>query len=158
MRPYRKEKIASLIQTVVAEEISFRLHDPRVARFTSVTRVEVAGDLSVARVYIVVAGDDAVERNTLRGVRHAAGRIQRTLAGRLQARQCPRLNFMLDESVKKVRHTLRILDANRRSREAQAAARPADGDAAADAPAGSGQTEAAAPRVGRRRSIGDGEP
>lgn len=117
MRHHRKEKIASLIKNVVSEEISFRLHDPRVAPFTSVTRVEVASDLAIAEVFISVAGSAADERKTLIAVQHAAGRIQRTLASVLQIRQCPRLRFAVDESVKGVRDTMRVLDGNRRDRE-----------------------------------------
>jgi ribosome-binding factor A len=116
MKPYRKEKVASLIQTVVSETIAYELHDPRIATVTTVTRVEVSGDLLQAKVYLSVLGPETEERLTLAAVRHAGGFIQRRVAGVVQLRHCPHLTFMLDEAAKTARETIRILDENRRLR------------------------------------------
>ena len=114
MHPYRKEKVASVVQHVVGEAIAHRLHDPRVAPLTTVTRVEMTGDLLIAKVYLTVQGGEAVERRMLAGMRHAAGYIQRMLAGELSMRHCPELRFDIDESVKQVRRTMELLAENRR--------------------------------------------
>jgi ribosome-binding factor A len=116
MKPYRKEKVASLIQTVVSETIAYELHDPRIATVTTVTRVEVSGDLLQAKVYLSVLGTEAEERTTLAGVLHAGGFIQRRVAAAAQLRQCPHLTFLIDEAAKTARETIRILDENRRLR------------------------------------------
>ncbi len=129
MRPYRKEKVASVVQHVVGEAIAHRLHDPRVAPLTTVTRVEMTGDLLIAKVYLTVQGDEAVERRTLAGIQHAAGYIQRMLASELPLRHCPELRFEVDESIKQVRRTMELLAENRR-REPELY-EPEDADAAA---------------------------
>lgn len=115
MRPYRKEKVASVIRQVVGEAIVHRLNDPRVAPLTTVMRVEVTGDLLLARVYLSVQGDQATEQRTLRAMRHAAGYMQRMLARRLPIRQCPELRFEIDAGVKGARRTMELLAENRRS-------------------------------------------
>ena len=116
MKPYRKQKVASLIQTIVSETITYDLHDPRVVSLTTVTRVEMSPDLLEARVYLSIMGSEVDERTTLAGVQSAGGFIQRRVARAVQLRNCPHLTFQIDEGAKVARETLRILDENRRLR------------------------------------------
>jgi len=106
----RLEKVASVIRDVVSDAVANRLSDPRISPLASVTRVEVAGDLQTACVYISVLGTPADERRTLAGLDHAVGHVQRLLAGRLRTRQCPRLRFVSDPSIKKGAETIRMID------------------------------------------------
>lgn len=114
MRPFRKEKVASVVRSVVGEAIVHRLNDPRVAPLTTVTRVQMTGDLLIARAYLSVQGDEAVERRTLKAMQHAAPFIQRMLARRLPLRQCPELRFEIDRAAKEARRTMELLEENRR--------------------------------------------
>ncbi len=114
MRPYRKEKVASLVRQIVSEAIVHRLHDPRVAPLTTVTRVEMTDELLIARVYLSVPGDDAAESRTIAAMRHATGYIQRMVAGELSIRQCPELRFEIDKAAKGVRRTMELLEDIRR--------------------------------------------
>ncbi len=114
MRPYRKENMASVVRTVVGEAIVHRLHDPRIEPLTTVTRVEMTGDLLIAKVFLSVHGDDVVERRTLRALQHASGFVQKMLAGRLSVRHCPELRFEIDAGAKGARRTIELLDENRR--------------------------------------------
>jgi ribosome-binding factor A len=113
MRSYRVQKLASTIRDIVSEAIAHRLQDPRISPLTSVTRVEVSGDLQIARVYVSVLGEGADGRKTLAGLDHAVGRVQRLVAGRLTLRRCPELRFVLDDSLKTAAETWRILDQTR---------------------------------------------
>lgn len=115
MRPYRKEKVASLIRQIVSEAIAYRLHDPRVAPLTTVTRVEMTGDLLIAKVYLSVQGSDAALRRTLQAVRHARGHLQRMVARELSVRQCPALRFELDKGARGAKRTMELLAENRRN-------------------------------------------
>jgi ribosome-binding factor A len=99
-----------MVQSVVGEAILSKLHDPRISPFASVTRVEVAADLQIADVHVSVLGDPGEGRRTLAGLTSAAGRIQSMLARTLQTRQCPRLRFHLDDSLKKGMETMRLID------------------------------------------------
>ncbi len=59
MRPYRKERIASSIRDIVSDIIARKLQDPRIDALTTVTRVVMSGDLTVAKVHISISGDEA---------------------------------------------------------------------------------------------------
>ena len=122
MRPYRIEKVASLVREIVSEAIATRLSDPRISSLTSVTRVEVSGDLQFADVYISVVGTEAEQRRTMAGLQHAAGRIQSLLARQIRMRQCPRLRFVPDYSIKRGMETIRLINetmARTRTRQGQ---------------------------------------
>jgi ribosome-binding factor A len=95
----RAERVASLVRTILAEAIQSRLSDPRIEPLTSITRVEVSADLSVARVYVSVMAEPARRELSLRALRHAAGRLRSLVADGITLRQTPQLDFRLDESV-----------------------------------------------------------
>ena len=99
-----------MIRDVVSDAIANHLSDPRISPFASVTWVNVAGDLQNASVHISVMGEPADERKTLAGLQNAAGRIQSLLARRLKVRQCPRLTFVPDPSIKKSIETCQLID------------------------------------------------
>jgi ribosome-binding factor A len=118
MKSHRPQRVANIVRTVVSDAIATKLSDPRIAPMSSVTRVEVSADLEHAKVWVSVMGAAAVERRTIAGLSSAAGLIQRMLGRELRARQCPRLSFHLDESIKKGAETIRLID------ESLAEARP----------------------------------
>lgn len=106
----RTEKLSSQIRRIVAHQIQTGLSDPRIAPMTSVTRVEVSRDLGYARVYVSVVGDETAGRLSLSALVHATGHIQTALARQLTLRQCPRLRFVLDESLKKSFELIQMID------------------------------------------------
>ncbi len=110
MSSYRVEKMASNIRTIVSDVILNDLNDPRISRFTSVTRVEVSGDLQIAKIFVSVLGADSEGRKTFAALEHASGRIQRTLARRLRARFCPEIRLYLDESLKRAAETIAMIE------------------------------------------------
>ena len=110
---FRKERVAGAIQEIVSEAITRKINDPRLAPLTTVSRVTVSGDLTVATVYFTVVGDEAVERRSLAALQNARGFIQHLVAQQIDLRQCPELRFELDEVAKKVRETMLLLDENR---------------------------------------------
>jgi len=114
MRTHRKEKVARVIKQVVGEAIVHRMQDPRITAFITVTRVEVSGDLAIAKVYLSVQGDEATERRTIVALRHARGFLQREVAQALSIRQCPEVRFEIDQAAKEARRTMELLEENRR--------------------------------------------
>lgn len=114
MRPYRKEKVASVVRNIVSDAIAHRLQDPRLCSSITVTRVEMTGDLQIARVFLSTPGDERQERKTMTAMRHAAGYIQRLVARELSIRHCPELRFAIDEAAKSARKTMELLEENRR--------------------------------------------
>jgi ribosome-binding factor A len=96
----RLQKAASAIREVVSMAILAELKDPRVHDVT-VTRVEVMPDMRQAKVYVSIMGDDAKQQLALRGLRSSAGFLQSRIADRVDTRYTPRLEFVLDQGVKK---------------------------------------------------------
>jgi len=92
--------MASVIRQVVSDCIANRLSDPRLARFITVTRVELSADLSHANVYLSIMGTDAQAATSMKGMSSARGLIQSQLARELDVRQCPSLHFHLDKGLK----------------------------------------------------------
>ncbi len=76
------------------------LSDPRIG-FVTLTRVEVASDLSLAKAHVSVMGEGADERMTLAGLNSARKRVRSTLKDRLQLRRMPEILFCLDSGVKR---------------------------------------------------------
>ena len=98
MRPFRKEKVASLVRDIVGEALVHRLHDPRLATLTTITRVEMTRDLQIARIYLMVPGGETVERKTMAAIKSATGYLQRMVGSVLSLRNCPELRFEIDEA------------------------------------------------------------
>lgn len=106
----RLERVASLIRTILASAIRTRLSDPRIEPISSITRVDVSADFSVAHVYVSVLAPEPRQRLTLRALRAAAGRLRGLLSEALVLRQCPAIDFRLDDSIKKSGQTIDALD------------------------------------------------
>lgn len=97
---FRMERMASVIRQVVSDCIANRLSDPRLARFITVTRVELTPDLSHANVYLSIMGTEIQAQTSMKGMASARGLIQTQLARELDVRQCPALQFHLDRGLK----------------------------------------------------------
>ncbi len=76
----RTERVSSLVRDVLGQILLSKISDPRIdpAR-VSVTRVEMPEDLLTARVFVSVMGSESQQRNVLRALQHASGRIQELL-------------------------------------------------------------------------------
>ncbi len=109
MSTRRAQKVAEAIREVVGMAILAELKDPRV-RDVTVTYVEVSADLRHAKVHVSVMGDEAKQHLSLRGLQNAAGFLQAKCAQRIDMRYTPRIDFRLDQGVKKSIEISRILD------------------------------------------------
>jgi ribosome-binding factor A len=104
----RVQKAAEAIREVVSMAILTEIQDPRV-RDVTVTYVEVSADMRHAKIHVSVMGEDKQQQLTIRGLQHAAGFLQWKVAQQLQLRYTPRLNFMLDQGVKRSIEVAQIL-------------------------------------------------
>lgn len=105
----RTEKIASLIQSELAELLLKGLKDPRIG-FVTVTGVDVTPDLKFAKVYYSKMGDEEKRGETQRALEHAAGFLQRKIADALKLRFTPKLSFYYDESLDEGMRIEKILE------------------------------------------------
>jgi len=108
MNSRRLLKAAEAIREVVSMAILVELKDPRIHDVT-VTYVEVAADMRLARIHVSVMGDETKQNLCLRGLQNAAGFLQGKVASRIDTRYTPKLKFVLDQGVKHSIEVARIL-------------------------------------------------
>jgi ribosome-binding factor A len=92
----RSARISDLIQTALAEILQRNAKDLRFGLIT-VTSVEVAHDLSYAKVYVSVL-DDQKAIDTLAALNNAAKYLRYELANTVELRVTPELKFVYDDS------------------------------------------------------------
>lgn len=96
----RTERVADLIRRTLAEMLLHKLRDPRLG-FVSVTAVEVAPDLSNARIFVSSLDGEAKSATLLSVLRRAAPFLRHELAPVLQLREVPTLSFAYDDSIER---------------------------------------------------------
>lgn len=99
---HRVARASVTIQRELGPLISTHLKDPRLHGLVSVTRVELAPDLSTARVYVSTLGgpgDEKALELTVEALRSAAGHLAHELESRIKIRRMPRLIFMADDRI-----------------------------------------------------------
>lgn len=113
----RTERLSSSIQQEIAQIIQRELNDPRLPVLTSVTRVKISEDLTVADIYVSVMGDEGKQTAALNALRHSGGMIRGRLTRALSLRIAPLLRFHLDENLKKELAVLDLLRQVEKERE-----------------------------------------
>ncbi len=91
---------------IIREEIK----DPRIHPMTSVSAVEVAPDLKTCKVFISVLGDEEAQRETMEGLKNAAGFARTCLAKSLNLRNTPEIRFIPDQSIERGVEMIRRID------------------------------------------------
>ncbi|HRX79880.1 MAG: 30S ribosome-binding factor RbfA [Planctomycetaceae bacterium] len=109
MNSRRLLKAAEAIREVVSMSILVELTDPRICDVT-VTYVEVAPDMRMARVHVSIMGDETKQNLCLRGLESASGFLQSKVGNRIDTRYTPKLRFVLDQGVKHSLAVARILN------------------------------------------------
>ena len=89
------EDVARVISVILREDVK----DPRISPIVSVTEAIVAPDLTTAKIFISVLGSDEDGERTMEGIKSSAGYIRHQLAERLNLRNTPVLDFILDKSI-----------------------------------------------------------
>ncbi len=97
----RSDRVARAIQQEVAILLVEKLVDPGL-RNASVTRVEVSGDLALAKIFYTVSGGKKARTEAERGFRRAGGFIRTHIAKTINLRFTPSLQFHYDLSAEKV--------------------------------------------------------
>ena len=109
VRNYRKQRLDELFWEEINSIIMYELSDPRVDDI-GVTQVDVAPDLTTARVFVTPLYEDVDTREVLAGLKAAQGFIRTQLAQRIKVRRMPELIFKIDRSYLEARRVDEILD------------------------------------------------
>lgn len=100
MANYKNSRTAEDIKrelTAILREIK----DPRVDKLLTIVRVELSGDMSVCKVYVSSLGGIEKTKESVQGLKSAAGYIRRELFHRLHLRKSPELTFIADTSIER---------------------------------------------------------
>ena len=106
----RTERVNDLVRDELSELLLREVRDPRLGVLISITRVEVAPDLSNARVFVSVMGDEAEQDAAMKALNAAAAFFHRELKKRVELRRVPFLTFRLDTSIAKGAEVLSLLN------------------------------------------------
>ncbi len=105
----RRERVQALIREVVSEMFLRRVKDPRIG-FVSIVNVEVTRDLSLAKVFVSVLGNQEDREKTMEGLKSARGLIRSQVAKELGARHAPEILFVLDQGIEHSIKVSKLLD------------------------------------------------
>ena len=94
----RVQRLGEQLKREISNLLRTQVHDPRVAGVT-VTGVEVAPDLTFARVWVQLAGGEERRRTALEGLFAAAPFVRRQLGSSLHVRRIPELDFQQDKTL-----------------------------------------------------------
>lgn len=94
----RPERVAEQIRIEIAGILQRDLKDPRVGLATC-TRVQISGDLKIAKIYVSVLGTSEEQERTMLVLQGASGFVRRLLGQRLSLRASPEVRFLFDPSV-----------------------------------------------------------
>jgi ribosome-binding factor A len=95
---HRVERIAEQVREELILILASEVADPDVGVIT-VTRVKITPDLSLARVYWTMVGDERQRQKTAKALGRAAGFVRHLLSTRLTLRRSPEVQFVFDRSV-----------------------------------------------------------
>lgn len=97
MPSYRIERVASLIKEELSLIFLHKIQDPKLSIIT-VTNIKVSPDLRHTKVYLSVY-DKNKRKEVLEKVNELKGWIRTQLAGRIQIRFVPELDFYIDDTL-----------------------------------------------------------
>lgn len=109
----RTERLNDQLREEISDLILRELKDPGIAGLVGITEVDVAPDLSYARVFVSVLGSEEERASTLRALAKGAGFVRRSLRRRLSIRRIPELAFLADDSLERGARILSLLDETR---------------------------------------------
>jgi ribosome-binding factor A len=107
----RARRVGESVRAEIASLLATQVKDPR-AVGAVLTRVDMAGDLRSAVVYVRLLqdGSEARRRVLVGALRRASGLMRREIAHRLGLRHAPELRFVYDDGVDDLDKVERLLD------------------------------------------------
>ena len=107
---HRPDRVGEQIREELSEILSRgQVHDPGIG-FITLTRVQVTGDLQLARVFYTTLGDEKARKDTAQALQRATGFFRRQIGARIRhLRRVPELEFRFDESIENQDRIERIL-------------------------------------------------
>lgn len=96
----RTKRVGEQLKREIAGLLRAQVSDPRIGLVT-VTSVDVSPDLTFARVWVQLTGDDEQRRKSVEGLAAAAPFVRRQLGSILTVRRVPELDFREDHTLER---------------------------------------------------------
>ena len=109
-KPNRTERVAHLLQRELAHLIEHEIKDPRLPAFVTISAVEISPDLSHAKVYITILGDEEKIEMAVEILNSAEGFLRSFLGKILKLRIIPHLRFIYDASMSEGNRLQTLID------------------------------------------------
>jgi ribosome-binding factor A len=114
----RLKRLERLALRRAGEIVLHELSDPRLT-FVTVTRVELAGDLSYGTIFWSTLGEGGQRTKVEHALRDAAPYVQAEIAKSFRTRRTPHIVFKFDKSIEGASRVAGILDAIKKERVAR---------------------------------------
>ena len=108
----QSKNIARLSEDMKRELIAIigQMKDPRLKTgLLTVMRIELAPDLSFAKVFVSVLGDEEAAKQAVTALNRAAGHVRTEISRRMHIRKAPRFVFLRDDGAAYAAHINKIL-------------------------------------------------
>jgi len=106
----RITRISEEVKKEISNIIQNEIKDPRLPSLVSIIACNVTKDLSHAKVFISVLGNEEEKKNAIMALKSASGFIRRELGHRVKLRATPEIHFELDTSIEHGMYINKLLD------------------------------------------------
>lgn len=105
----RNQRLGTEVLRILSDLLRYETKDPRL-KDVSLTSVDLARDLGVARVYFSLLNPDDSVEPVQQGLERAAGFLRSKLGQSLQIRHVPELRFLHDNSAAESSRISQLID------------------------------------------------
>jgi ribosome-binding factor A len=105
----RLGRIEGEMQRVLSTLVAREVRDPRVGNIT-VTAVNVAPDMSTARIFFVPFASKHTPEEVAEGLNRASGFLRGAIGRALSLRHAPKLEFIYDQQIENADKLTRLID------------------------------------------------
>lgn len=100
MGSYKVQRINEDIKRELTD-IFRSLKDPRIDPLVTIVKVDLSGDMSHCKVYVSSMSGMDKAKESVEGLKSAAGFIRREIGKRIDMRRTPDFHFFADDSIEK---------------------------------------------------------
>ncbi|SDE98339.1 ribosome-binding factor A [Paenibacillus sp. cl6col] len=108
MANFRSGRVGEQMKKELSQLIQTEIKDPRIG-FITVTGVDVTNDLSQAKVYLSVMGNEEQKDQSMKALEKASGFLRSEIGKRIRLRHTPELLFKIDSSIEYGSHIEKLL-------------------------------------------------
>lgn len=119
MSSRRLDRLNSLLKEVISDVINKEVRNPHLPKLITITKVDITSDLSHAKVYFSVIGNQEQKKKALSVLESSSSFIRVQASHQVSMRHFPDLHFILDESVETQIHMEELIAKIQKERESR---------------------------------------